>query len=79
MEWRMGLDTGEIKPEKKNNMVQVPLEEYQSLLETKTKLDIITRFVELSAENGYLSALTLEDFNAITNFDIVRKEEEKKK
>ena len=66
--WKMGA---EVKCSKEPAMAEITVEEFQTLLEAKIKLDIITRYFE---KDKYFS---LEEFNAVTGYEVQRKEEGK--
>lgn len=66
--WKMGA---EVKCSKEPATVEIAVEEFQALIEAKVKLDIITRYFE---HDRYFS---LEEFNAVTGYEVQKKEEEK--
>ncbi len=69
--WQMGA---EVKNAPEMNTVTIPVEEYQALIEAKTKLDICARHYE--SGKVYLER---EDFNVITGYEIAKMEKEEKK
>lgn len=69
--WQMGA---EVKNAPELNTVTIPVEEYQALIEAKTKLDVCTRHYE--SGKAYLER---EHFNVITGYEIVKIEKEEKK
>lgn len=62
--WKMGA---EVKCSKEPATVEITVEEFQALIEAKTKLEIITRVME---DDEYVG---LHLFNQITGYEIEEK------